>query len=120
MSAKRLKGEHWIKEVIDSESDSDEENEYNLAFRKRRKNNPARILSTSASEEAEEPEIRIDTPSGIKWASKKHSPKIHDFTPQHSGVVGNNLNRSSRFLDYFRLLFSEVLVKFIVEKTNNY
>ncbi|CAK9816296.1 hypothetical protein ANTPLA_LOCUS8951 [Anthophora plagiata] len=118
MSVKRLKGEQWIKEIIDSKSDSDEENEYYLAFRKRRGNNPARVLSTSESEEAEEPEVRIDTPS-IKWTSKKLSPKIHDFTPHHSGVVGNNLSRSSRILDYFQLLFSEGLVKFIVEKTNN-
>ncbi|GBN60719.1 hypothetical protein AVEN_116758-1 [Araneus ventricosus] len=89
-------------------------------IRKGRKNNPARILSTSESKETDEPEIQIDTPSGIKWTSKKHSPKIHDFTPQHSGVVGNNLNRSARILDYLQFLISEYLIKFIVEKSNNY
>ncbi|GBM45849.1 hypothetical protein AVEN_180717-1 [Araneus ventricosus] len=103
-----LKREQLIKEIIASGSDSDEENEYNLPFCKSRKKNPSRILSTSESEETEEPEIRIYTPSGIKWTSKKHSPNIHDFTPQHSGVVGNNLNRSSRILDYFRLLFLKI------------
>ncbi|GBO32866.1 hypothetical protein AVEN_110976-1 [Araneus ventricosus] len=65
MNAKRLKGEQWIKVIIDSGSDSDEENEYNLAFRKRRKHSPAGILRTSEYEETEEPEIRIHTPSGI-------------------------------------------------------
>lgn len=120
MSVKRLKGAQWTKKIIASKSDSEEENEYLLAFRKRRRNNPVRVLSTSESEEAEMPEVRIDTPSGIKWTSKKHSPKIHSFTPHHSGLVENNLGRSSKSLDYFRQLFSEDLVKFIVEKTNKY
>lgn len=87
MSVKRLKGEQSIKEIITSKCDSDEENEYYLAFCKRRRNNPARVLSTSESEEATVPGVRIDTPSRIKWTSKKHSPKIHNFTPHHSGVV---------------------------------
>ncbi|GBM96445.1 hypothetical protein AVEN_133808-1 [Araneus ventricosus] len=108
MSAKCLKGEQWIKEIINSGSDSDEGNECNLEFRKRRENSPARILNTSVSEESEEPEIRIDTPSGIKWTSKKHSPKLHDFTPQHSVVVGNNLNHSSRVLEYFLIFFLKI------------
>ncbi|XP_046837276.1 piggyBac transposable element-derived protein 4-like [Vespa crabro] len=118
MSGKRMKKEQCIKGIIDSKSDSDKENKYNLAYRKRRRYNP--VFSTSESEEAEKPELRIDTPSSIKWTSKKPSPKIHDFTSHHSGVVGDNLNHSSKILDYFRLLFSEDLVKFIVERTNNY
>ncbi|GBL92087.1 hypothetical protein AVEN_102629-1 [Araneus ventricosus] len=119
MSAKRLKGEQWIKEIIDSGSDSDEENEYNLAFRKRRKVNPARILRTSESEETEELKYELIFLLASNGLLRSIVQKFM-ILRQHSGVVGNNLNHSSRILDFFRLLFSEDSVKFIVEETNNY
>lgn len=77
--------------------------------------NPAHILSTSQSEETEGPEKGTDTFFDIKW--KKLSPKIHDYMLQQSKVVGNNLNRPSKFLDYFCLHLSEDLVKVIAKKT---
>lgn len=46
-------------------------------------------------------------------------PQVHVFDSRNSGMR-TRLNRSATPIDYFQLFFSENLVSFIVEKTNEY
>ncbi|EFN67636.1 PiggyBac transposable element-derived protein 4, partial [Camponotus floridanus] len=46
-------------------------------------------------------------------------PKIHQFTPEHTGIIPNII-RSAKIIDFFQLFVSEKFVQFIVNETNEY
>jgi len=53
------------------------------------------------------------------WTSKTFIPKIHQFTPENTGIIPN-ISKSVKIIDYFQLFISEEFVQFIVNETNKY
>lgn len=88
MAQRRSKRIRSCNGLIDSNSDSDNENEINVIPHRNRR----AICSTSESE-------------------------IHNFTVANSGIK-RNINRSEKILDYFQFFVSEELVELIVRESN--
>lgn len=93
-----------------------EENENNFNWPKRRRRN---ICSTSDSESESVKNDAENTNCNITWTSENFMPQIHTFSTRNSGIK-KKLPRSSFILDYFELFFSEELVQYIADKTNDY
>jgi len=76
-----------------------------------------RILSSSNSDDSDVP--RRETVRRIIWSHENLEPQVHVFDSRNSGMR-TRFNRLATPIDYFQLFFSEDLVSFIVEKTNEY
>lgn len=100
-----------------SETDSKIENNINKNMRGRKNVKKLRILSSSESEDSD---VHGETTCGKMIRSYENlKPQVHKFDSRNSGTT-IRLNRSATPIDYFQLFFSEGLVSFIVEKTNDY
>ena len=76
-----------------------------------------RIFSSSESEDSDV--HGEETIEKIIWSHENLEPQVHKYDSRNSGMT-IRLNRSATPIDYFQLFFSEELVSFIVEKTNEY
>ena len=92
-----------------------EEDENNFNWPKRLRRN---ICSTSDSESESAENDAENTKCNITWTSENFMPRIHTFSTRNSGIK-KKLTRSSSILDYFELFFSEELVQYIADETND-
>lgn len=94
MSRRSSKTILFLNGFIDSENDSQNENENNFTLHRKRMN----ICNTSESEaekDQEDNENYCDS-----WTSKTFIPKIHQFTPERTGIIPN-INKSAKIIDFF-------------------
>jgi hypothetical protein len=112
MSQRSSKGIPSSKNLTNSGSDSNNENQINVI----RQRNRRAIYSTS---ESEAEQIETHNSNSEVWTSKTFVPKIYKFAVADAGIK-RNINRSAKILDFFQLLFSEELVELIARESNRY
>lgn len=94
MSQRSSKRILFLNGLTDLDNDSENENENNFTLHKKGRN----ICNTSdsqAEKSEEDNDLYCDS-----WTSKIFIPKIHQFTPENSGII-TNISRSAKIIDYF-------------------
>lgn len=108
------------RKAVSDESEMDSEIDAlnkNMNSRKHVRKLQRRILSSSESSDSDS---HVETVcKEMVWSKKNLNPKIYKFNSSDSGMK-RQISRFGTPLNYFELFFSEELVSFIVEKTNQY